>query len=271
MARSSRASKEVAVRRSAERPAKPGEWQHLAAVKEADVLTLYVNGVPSAVGSAPAKLATKSKACALGGNPLHTGSGISRCGLRGFLRLSPRTQRGRNRFAGEVNELAGGMKLYLVAGEASGDARGAELIRALRERDTSLQFFGAGGREMRALAGGDFLDWADEAVVGLWDVLKKYGYFKAQFDRMLAHIDRVAPAAVILIDYPGFNLRLAKALRARRFAGKIIYYISPQVWAWNRGRIPQMARILDLMLCIFPSSNRSMSNRDSRPSSSGTR
>jgi len=151
-----------------------------------------------------------------------------------------------------VNELAGGMKLYLVAGEASGDARGAELIRALRERDTSLQFFGAGGREMRALAGGDFLDWADEAVVGLWDVLKKYGYFKAQFDRMLAHIDRVAPAAVILIDYPGFNLRLAKALRARRFAGKIIYYISPQVWAWNRGRIPQMARILDLMLCIFP-------------------
>jgi lipid-A-disaccharide synthase len=151
-----------------------------------------------------------------------------------------------------VNEPANGMKLYLVAGEASGDARGAELMRALRGRDASLEFCGAGGREMHALAGGDFLDWADEAVVGLWDVLKKYGYFKAQFDRMLAHIERVAPAAVILIDYPGFNLRLAKALRARRFAGKIIYYVSPQVWAWNRGRIPQMARLLDLMLCIFP-------------------
>jgi lipid-A-disaccharide synthase len=144
------------------------------------------------------------------------------------------------------------MKVFLVAGEASGDARGAELMRALHERAPDIKFFGAGGREMRALAGEDFLDWADEAVVGLWDVLKKYGYFKKQFDRTLAHIERVSPAAVILIDYPGFNLRLAKALRARRFAGKIIYYISPQVWAWNRGRIPQMARLLDLMLCIFP-------------------
>ena len=148
--------------------------------------------------------------------------------------------------------LANRMKLYLVAGEASGDARGAELMRALRERDATLEFFGAGGREMRALAGGDFVDWADEAVVGLWDVLKKYGYFKAQFDRMLADIARVAPAALILIDYPGFNLRLAKAVRARHPAVKIIYYISPQVWAWNRGRIPKMARMLDLMLCIFP-------------------
>ncbi len=144
------------------------------------------------------------------------------------------------------------MKLYLVAGEASGDARGAELMRALRGRDAALEFFGAGGREMRALADGDFLDWADEAVVGLWDVLKKYGYFKAEFDRMLADIARVAPAALILIDYPGFNLRLAKAVRARHPAVKIVCYISPQVWAWNRGRIPKMARLLDLMLCIFP-------------------
>ena len=144
------------------------------------------------------------------------------------------------------------MKLYVVAGEASGDARGVELMRALRGRDPALEFFGAGGREMRALAGGHFVDWADEAVVGLWDVLKKYGYFKKQFDRMLADIGRVAPAALILIDYPGFNLRLAKAVRARHPAVKIIYYISPQVWAWHRGRIPKMARMLDLMLCIFP-------------------
>ncbi len=144
------------------------------------------------------------------------------------------------------------MKIYLVAGEASGDARGVELIRALHERDPALEFFGAGGREMRALGGEHFTDWADEAVVGLWDVLKKYGYFKAQFDRMLADIARVQPDALVLIDYPGFNLRLAKEAH-RRFPGlKIIDYISPQVWAWNRGRIPKMARYLDLMLCIFP-------------------
>ena len=144
------------------------------------------------------------------------------------------------------------MKVYLVAGEASGDARGAELMRALRERHSTLEFCGAGGHEMRALAGGDFLDWADEAVVGLWDVLKKYGYFKAQFDRMLAEIERLAPTAVIFIDYPGFNLRLAKAVKQRLPAVRTIYYISPQVWAWHRSRIPKMARFLDLMLCIFP-------------------
>jgi lipid-A-disaccharide synthase len=105
---------------------------------------------------------------------------------------------------------------------------------------------------MKVIAGGDFFDWADEAVVGLWDVLKKYGYFKEQFDRMLADVAQARPAAVVLIDYPGFNLRFAKAVRAQFPAIKIIYYISPQVWAWNRGRIPKMAQYLDLMLCIFP-------------------
>ncbi|MCE9609322.1 MAG: lipid-A-disaccharide synthase [Chthoniobacter sp.] len=145
-----------------------------------------------------------------------------------------------------------GRRVYLVAGEASGDARGAELMRALHARDASLEFFGAGGREMRALGGEDFTDWADEAVVGLWDVLKKYGYFKAQFNRMLADIARVQPRALVLIDYPGFNLRLAQAVKRAMPSVRIIDYISPQVWAWNRGRIPKMARYLDLMLCIFP-------------------
>jgi lipid-A-disaccharide synthase len=143
-------------------------------------------------------------------------------------------------------------RLFLVAGEASGDARGAELMRALHTLEPSLEFVGAGGPQMRALAGGEFFDWADEAVVGLWDVLKKYGYFKAQFARMLADLARLNPTALILIDYPGFNLRLAAAARRRHPGMKIIYYISPQVWAWNRGRIPKMARWLDLMLCIFP-------------------
>lgn len=144
------------------------------------------------------------------------------------------------------------MKLYLVAGEASGDARGAELIRALRDRNPSLEFYGAGGREMRALVGDHFADWADEAVVGLWDVLKKYGYFKGQFNRMLAELAVVRPDALVLIDYPGFNLRLAREAHRSFPQLKIIDYISPQVWAWNRGRIPKMARYLDLMLCIFP-------------------
>jgi lipid-A-disaccharide synthase len=106
---------------------------------------------------------------------------------------------------------------------------------------------------MRETAGEGLEDWCDQAaVVGLWEVLKRYGYFRAQFGRVLAEISELHPAAVVLIDYPGFNLRLAAAIRRRKAPLKILYYISPQVWAWNRGRIPRMARLLDLMICIFP-------------------
>lgn len=150
------------------------------------------------------------------------------------------------------------MRLYIVAGEASGDSRGAELMKALRERLPGVEFIGAGGRTMKALAATlspgapEIFDWADEAVVGLWDVLKKYGYFKRQMARMLAEIVALKPDALITVDYPGFNLRLAKAAKARVPGLRTIHYVSPQVWAWNRGRIPKMAKYLDLMLCLFP-------------------
>jgi lipid-A-disaccharide synthase len=144
-------------------------------------------------------------------------------------------------------------KLYFVAGEASGDARGAELMRALHEREPAMEFHGLGGPQMKAIAGGSFRDWIDRAgVIGFVDVLKNYGWFRQQFDAALAEILATKPDALVLIDYPGFNLRLAKAVKAANPAQRIIYYISPQVWAWNRGRIPRMARTLDLMLCIFP-------------------
>jgi lipid-A-disaccharide synthase len=143
--------------------------------------------------------------------------------------------------------------LYFVAGEASGDEHGAALMRALRESQPDLQFIGRGGPRMQAIAGKDFTDWITIAgVLGLWEVVKHYGYFHAQFLETLTEVATGHPDAVILIDYPGFNLRLARALRRRSRTQKIIYYISPQVWAWHRGRIRQMARSLDLMLCIFP-------------------
>ena len=106
---------------------------------------------------------------------------------------------------------------------------------------------------MKSIAGTEFTDWIDEAgVVGLWEVIKRYGYFRRQFRAALNEIADAQPTAVVLIDYPGFNLRLARALRNRSPAQKTIYYISPQVWAWNRRRIRAMAQTLDLMLCIFP-------------------
>jgi len=130
-------------------------------------------------------------------------------------------------------------------------------MRALRNADVDLRFIGRGGPQMKAVAGAGFQNWIDKSgVLGLWEVIKHYGYFRKQFHKTLHEIEASKPNAVVLIDYPGFNLRLARALsasaRATADGPEIIYYISPQVWAWNRGRIKKMARWLDLMLCIFP-------------------
>lgn len=126
-------------------------------------------------------------------------------------------------------------------------------MRALRNADVDLQFIGRGGPQMKGVAGANFQNWIEKSgVLGLWEVIKHYGYFRKQFHEALHEIKSGKPDAVVLIDYPGFNLRLARALRKRLPSQKIIYYISPQVWAWNRGRIKNMAHWLDLMLCIFP-------------------
>ena len=143
--------------------------------------------------------------------------------------------------------------IYFVAGEVSGDNHGAGLMRSLRELCPDLHCIGRGGPQMKAIAGDHFHDWLDDAaVLGLWEVVKNYRYFRKKFRETIGEIETNNPDAVVLIDYPGFNLRLARALDAQRNARKIIYYISPQVWAWNRGRLTYMARWLDLMLCIFP-------------------
>jgi lipid-A-disaccharide synthase len=143
--------------------------------------------------------------------------------------------------------------LYFVAGEASADNHGGALMRCLRELNSELKFIGRGGSQMQQVAGEQFKNWiGDAAVLGLWEVLRKYGYFQEQFQETLKEIRESNPDAVVLIDYPGFNLRLARALRRQAPRQKIIYYISPQVWAWNRGRIKRMAHFIDLVLCIFP-------------------
>jgi lipid-A-disaccharide synthase len=145
------------------------------------------------------------------------------------------------------------MTVYFVAGEVSADNHGAALMRSLRVLDPELKFIGRGGPQMQQVAGAQFKNWiGDAAVLGLWEVLRKYGYFREQFHQTLKEIHESKPDAVVLIDYPGFNLRLARALRRQSHSQKTIYYISPQVWAWNRGRIKKMARFIDLVLCIFP-------------------
>jgi lipid-A-disaccharide synthase len=144
-------------------------------------------------------------------------------------------------------------RIYVVAGELSGDAHGAGLLRALHHLHPAVEIAGAGGPEMVATGGPAVRDWVDEAaVIGLWEVLKRYGWFKARFDEMLAEAKAMRPDVLLLIDYPGFNLRFAEAVKRELPETRIVYYISPQVWAWNKGRIPKMAELIDEQLCLFP-------------------
>jgi lipid-A-disaccharide synthase len=144
-------------------------------------------------------------------------------------------------------------RVFIIAGEVSGDTHGAGLLRELKILEPELRVVGLGGPKMCEVAGEGIEDWVETAgVVGLWEVLKMYRYFKEKMDAVLDSILDQKPEGVILVDYPGFNLRLAKSLRTAGYTGRILYYISPQVWAWKKGRVKTMAKVLDLMICIFP-------------------
>ncbi|MGF1678337.1 MAG: lipid-A-disaccharide synthase [Candidatus Methylacidiphilales bacterium] len=141
---------------------------------------------------------------------------------------------------------------YIVAGEPSGDRHAAGLARELAARDSGAKILGVGGRHLRAAGQEQLFDLAEHAVVGLVDVLRNYGKFRRMFHRVLADIKERNPAVVILVDFPGFNLRLAKVIRRRHPHIRLVYYIAPQVWAWKSGRAREMERCLDLLLVIFP-------------------
>jgi lipid-A-disaccharide synthase len=145
------------------------------------------------------------------------------------------------------------LSLMIVAGEASGDAHAAALVRELRAAatdDMQIDFFGSTGAQMRA-AGVDSIVKADElAIMGLWEVGRALPQFWRAFgDLKLAVVER-KPAAVILVDWPEFNLRLARWLHLRGV--RVIYYISPQLWAWRSYRVHRVKRDVDLLLSILP-------------------
>ncbi|MDO5450573.1 MAG: lipid-A-disaccharide synthase [Akkermansia sp.] len=144
------------------------------------------------------------------------------------------------------------MKIFVVAGEKSGDKQGALLIRELLERRPDLEIEGLGGRQMHEAAPA-VEDWADAAgVIGLVDVLRHIRFFARRLREMTERIAAAQPECLILIDYPGFNQRLAERVRRVSPNTRIAYFIAPMVWAWHRGRIPKLARVLDLMMCTFP-------------------
>jgi lipid-A-disaccharide synthase len=144
------------------------------------------------------------------------------------------------------------LTLLLVAGEASGDSHGAELIHYLREQHPDVRIIGVGGPKMAAAGQEQLFDLSVHAVVGITQVLRHYFKFRYLFGRVLALARKENPQATVLIDYPGFNLRLAAKLRRELPGSRTIFYISPQVWAWKAGRVKSMEKVLDLLLVILP-------------------
>jgi len=140
--------------------------------------------------------------------------------------------------------------IILVAGEASGDMHAAHLVDALKKIDPLLTFSGLGGRHMQASGVTLYKDMTRLAVVGFVEVLRHYREIKQSFELIRKKVLEIKPRAVILVDYPGFNLRLAKELKKKNI--KVIYYISPQVWAWKEERVKQIKEHVDEMLVLFP-------------------
>ncbi len=142
-------------------------------------------------------------------------------------------------------------RVYLVAGEASGDRLAADLLRELK-KNPKLRAFGVGGPMLKAAGQEQSFDLAKHAVVGLTDVLRNLPKFLKIFREVKHDIAEIHPDVVILVDYPGFNLRLARDLHRESGSPALIYYVSPQVWAWKAGRAKLMEKILERLLVIFP-------------------
>jgi lipid-A-disaccharide synthase len=138
----------------------------------------------------------------------------------------------------------------MVAGEASGDMYGAEVAKCLFKKFPGCQIYGLGGQRMRQAGVQLEGDISKTAVVGPFEVIGHLGALYGVFRKIAERIETEPPTAAILIDFPDFNLRLAK--RVRHAGAPVFYYISPQVWAWREGRVKQIKQLVNKMLVIFP-------------------
>jgi lipid-A-disaccharide synthase len=141
-------------------------------------------------------------------------------------------------------------ELLVVAGEASGDLHGARLVSELRRLVPGLETFGLGGDELKAAGLVSVAHSSEVSVVGITEVFRVLPRIREVFASLLAEVDRRRPDAAVLIDFPDFNLRLARELEKRGLP--VVYYISPQVWAWRKGRVRTISRLVDRMLVLFP-------------------
>jgi lipid-A-disaccharide synthase len=142
------------------------------------------------------------------------------------------------------------MRVMFVAGETSGDLHGSGVVRALHSRVGDADIFGVGGDRMRAEGMECIVHVEELSVMGFAEVLRKLPRLREVERRLTALLDSRRPDVVVLIDYPGFNLRFARAVKSRSIP--VLYYISPQVWAWHRSRVRTMRGLVDRMMVVFP-------------------
>lgn len=139
--------------------------------------------------------------------------------------------------------------IMIVAGEMSGDIHGAHLVQAIKQANPDIIFSGLGGPHLKEAGVKLYADLTKKAVIGFVEVLKHFGEIKKLFYLFLTKADEIKPDAVILVDYPGFNLRLAKKLKERGI--KVLYYVSPQIWAWKEKRIKLIKQVTDRMMVFY--------------------
>ncbi len=142
------------------------------------------------------------------------------------------------------------VRIVMVAGEASGDLHGAGLVEALRRHAPALEFSGMGGARLRAAGVRLLADAGETAVVGVSELWEKRRALRAALRALRGHLAEAGPALLVCIDFPDFNLLLART--ARRLGIPVCYFISPQVWAWRRGRLRTIRRLVRKMLVLFP-------------------
>jgi len=142
------------------------------------------------------------------------------------------------------------VRILISAGEASGELYGAQLIKALRNCDPSLEFFGVGGDRMRAAGCDAVVDAKDLAVVGISEILSHLPKIYGRFRRLIAEADKRRPDLAIVIDSPAFNWRVARQMHKRGIP--VVYYVCPQFWAWRQGRVRLLRKYITKALVIFP-------------------
>ena len=142
------------------------------------------------------------------------------------------------------------MKYYLIAGEASGDIHGSNLMKEIAKNDSNAEFRFWGGEKMASVGGTQVEHYKNTAFMGFWEVIKNLKTILSFIKICKNDILKWKPDVVILIDYPGFNMRIAKFVKEHNF--KVVYYISPQVWAWKENRVKKIKLYVDKMLVILP-------------------